>query len=340
MTPETTSRTSESLGARLRRRREEQGIDLVAIAERTKIGVPLLHGLERDDVSQWPSGIFRRAFVRSYALAIGADADAVVREFLDVHPEPAEFDPAALAKALDGAPKPGRNGGGFRGFVGSFVRLRRPAAVVAEDRPAKATAPVPTHRSEVAPIVPTPLRGTGAQAGPLPPSTELRPARIPREADAPATVTEPPPSDPDLTAVAHLCTRFTQVQNAAEILPLLREAGGLLHAKGLIVWVWDTAAASLRPALAHGYSRSVLARFGVVSRDDDNATAAAFRSGEPCLVSGDGSACALAVPLLGPAGCTGVLAIELPRGAAELRATRAVATIIGALLAQLIGDAR
>jgi hypothetical protein len=82
----------------------------------------------------------------------------------------------------------------------------------------------------------------------------------------------------------------------------------------------------------------VLARFGVVNRDDDNATAAAFRSGEPCLVSGAGAGCALAVPLLSPGGCTGVLAIELPADSGEMGSTRAVATIVGALLSQLLGE--
>ena len=47
----------ESFGARLRQHRESQGIDLFTIAERTKIKLPLLEALERDDVSGWPSGI-------------------------------------------------------------------------------------------------------------------------------------------------------------------------------------------------------------------------------------------------------------------------------------------
>src|SRR5436309_1619316 len=78
----------ESFGARLRRQREQQQIALASIAAQTKINVSLLEGLERDDVSHWPAGIFRRAFIRGYAHAIGLDADAVVREFLELHPDP------------------------------------------------------------------------------------------------------------------------------------------------------------------------------------------------------------------------------------------------------------
>jgi transcriptional regulator with XRE-family HTH domain len=78
----------ESFGARLRQQRERQQIALASIAAQTKINLALLEGLERDDVSHWPAGIFRRAFIRGYAQAIGLDPDAVVREFLDIHPDP------------------------------------------------------------------------------------------------------------------------------------------------------------------------------------------------------------------------------------------------------------
>ncbi|MEO8258960.1 MAG: helix-turn-helix domain-containing protein [Acidobacteriota bacterium] len=80
----------ESFGARLRQRRERQQIDLTAVAERTKIKLSLLEGLERDDVSRWPAGIFRRAFVRAYADAIALEPDVTVREFLENYPEPTE----------------------------------------------------------------------------------------------------------------------------------------------------------------------------------------------------------------------------------------------------------
>src|SRR5688572_18050705 len=91
-----------SFGNRLRTQREQQQIPLAVIAERTKIKASLLEGLERDDVSQWPAGIFRRSFVRSYAHAIGLDSDTVLREFLEVYPEQVEEDvTAALAAARD-----------------------------------------------------------------------------------------------------------------------------------------------------------------------------------------------------------------------------------------------
>jgi len=76
-----------SFGDALRRERERRGITLDAIAEQTKVGVALLDGLERGDLARWPSGIFRRAFVRGYAQAVGLDAGNVVDAFTRVYPE-------------------------------------------------------------------------------------------------------------------------------------------------------------------------------------------------------------------------------------------------------------
>lgn len=74
-----------TLGVYLRAERERRGLALRTISETTKVSVPLLEGLEADDISRWPGGIFRRAFVRSYAEAVGLDPDAVFRRFEQQH---------------------------------------------------------------------------------------------------------------------------------------------------------------------------------------------------------------------------------------------------------------
>ena len=76
----------ETVGPRLRADRERRGISLETIASVTKVGSDLWEGLERNDFSRWPSGIFARAFVRDYARAIGLDADEVVDEFCRLFP--------------------------------------------------------------------------------------------------------------------------------------------------------------------------------------------------------------------------------------------------------------
>jgi hypothetical protein len=294
----------ESFGAGLRQRRERQHISLTTIAEQTKIKLSLLEALERDDVSRWPSGIFRRAFVRTYAHAIGLDPDVVVREFLERYPDPIEDGVSGAAAAdaevasVNGAP-PTR----FRFLVsGAFDSLSQLRPGIRQRR--QATVEIPASGD-----------------------------------DAPAEVAAPP--TPDLLAAAQLCTDLGRVDETRDALPLLEEASRILDAVGLIVWVWDPQATELTPALSHGYSSKVLAQLPRVRRDADNATAAAFRSAQTSVVNGGTlSSGALAAPLMTPAGCVGVLAIELPLGGAQREWARALVTIFAAQLARLFGAPR
>jgi transcriptional regulator with XRE-family HTH domain len=96
----------EFLGRRLRSERERRLITLESIAANTKINISLLRDLERDDVSRWPTGIFRRAFIRSYAEAIGLDADEIATEFLDRHPDVEQLEEVAALAAKGERPKP------------------------------------------------------------------------------------------------------------------------------------------------------------------------------------------------------------------------------------------
>jgi len=94
-----------TLGAYLRRERERRGLALRTISESTKVSLPLLKGLEADDISRWPGGIFRRAFVRSYAECVGLDPDDVFRRFERQHqPEAPVSDDPVSAVALANQP--------------------------------------------------------------------------------------------------------------------------------------------------------------------------------------------------------------------------------------------
>src|SRR5262245_48800733 len=79
-------RERDTFGPRLRAERERRGISLDTLASVTKVNADLWEGLERNDFSRWPTGIFARSFVRDYARAIGLDADEVVNEFCRLFP--------------------------------------------------------------------------------------------------------------------------------------------------------------------------------------------------------------------------------------------------------------
>ena len=93
------SSADTGFGTRLRKERERRRITLSSIAANTKISLSLLEGLERGDVARWPSGIFRRSFIKSYASAIGLDAEEITREFLERFPDPNEPERAAPVAA-------------------------------------------------------------------------------------------------------------------------------------------------------------------------------------------------------------------------------------------------
>jgi hypothetical protein len=88
-----------ALGGRLKRQRERAGVTLERISQSTKVPVALFAGLESGDCSRWPAGLFARAYVRSYAEAIGLNADETVEEFAAAFGAAVKSDPFETAPA-------------------------------------------------------------------------------------------------------------------------------------------------------------------------------------------------------------------------------------------------
>jgi len=296
-----------SFGARLRAQRERQQVALTTIAEQTKIRHSLLEELERDDVSHWPTGIFRRSYIRHYARAIGLEPDAVVREFLALYPDKDEEMPEVVAVA--------------RGVNVESLRQKPPTrlqfllhsaidALPARFQPGHKGSPV----AEVPEIAPP-----FALPPPLPEKTE--------------TAAQDESVRVDLSAIARLCTRLGCALNAHDVLPLFEDAARILDAVGLTMWITDHS--WLTPVLAHGYPNGV-AKLPHVPSDADNAIAAAFRSAEMCVVDGSAAATgAVVVPIMTTSGCAGVLALELMHRREQHECVRAAATILAAQLSTL-----
>lgn len=70
-----------TFGGFLRSHRSGRNITLQQIANETKVPERHLLSLERGDITQWPAGIYRRAMIRAYALAVGLDPDEMAVEF-------------------------------------------------------------------------------------------------------------------------------------------------------------------------------------------------------------------------------------------------------------------
>ena len=111
-------------GLMLRARREQRGVALADIARSTNISKSLLQELERGNACHWPNGIYRRAFMREYAIAVGLPPAQTVEEFLRLFPakgDPPREAPASstptplrLTLALDAAGMPRPNARNLR----------------------------------------------------------------------------------------------------------------------------------------------------------------------------------------------------------------------------------
>ena len=71
---------------RLRRYRERSQISLDEIATMTRVKRELLEAFERNDLSEWPRGLYARAWVRAYASVVGLDPSETVDEFCRLFP--------------------------------------------------------------------------------------------------------------------------------------------------------------------------------------------------------------------------------------------------------------
>ena len=73
--------------ARLKAAREQKGVALEEIAAATKVARSLLKGLEENDLSRWPRGIYRRSILRDYLRAVDLPLEPMVAEFVRLFPD-------------------------------------------------------------------------------------------------------------------------------------------------------------------------------------------------------------------------------------------------------------
>ena len=177
------------------------------------------------------------------------------------------------------------------------------------------------------------------------PAARGRPASIVEAREPVVTPVAPAPPSPgpavprvDLPGIASLCSDLARVPDTRALPSALERATRLLDAAGIVVWVADPDGRELAPVLAHGYPQNLVNRLGVISRDAENVTAAAFRTGLVQTVRSDSaSPGAIAAPLLTPAGPVGVMAAEILHDGERDEAMRAAATILAAQFATLMG---
>lgn len=172
----------------------------------------------------------------------------------------------------------------------------------------------------------------------------LRDARDPvppLPAETPPSIreTQPEPRDVfDLGRVAALCTDLARIVDTRSLPKVLERTASVLDANGVVLWIADPDGRELNPVVTHGYPPQLVTRLGTIPRDAQNATAAAFRTALLQTVHADAfSHGAIAVPLVTPGGCVGVMAAEVRDCGEQEDAKLAAAAIVAAQLATLVG---
>lgn len=177
-----------SIGSELRQAREQRGVSLREISERTQIRVQALRAIENDDFHRVPGSVVTRGFLKLYAREVGLDADEIARRYAA---EYAPADAGGTSAGVEAREEPGPRteaGSGVPvvrvgamavlvvlGFIGVGYLVTRPAGTV----------PPPTPGE---PVV-TPTAAPAPPAAPSPPPSSVPPATAPASAELPLRVT-------------------------------------------------------------------------------------------------------------------------------------------------------
>lgn len=175
-------------------------------------------------------------------------------------------------------------------------------------------------------------------------TTEPEPAAaaslsIPAPDPAPS-IAPPAPSTSvlrDLAPLAAACDGLARLADGETLPRALDSVRPALGARGVVVWLADGERRRLHVVAASGYDKRVVERFPAIDKHDHNPTSRAYASGVPCTAPATaGEAAALAVPIAGARGTTGVLSAELADGADAGPEVLARARIVAAQLATLL----
>ncbi|QKS71372.1 helix-turn-helix domain-containing protein [Paenalkalicoccus suaedae] len=109
------------LGIRLKTAREEKGYSHEELQRITKIQKRYLVAIEEGDYSKMPGDFYARAFVKSYAEAVGLSPEMVFNEHADELPKPKKQESAELPPRTRAKPKQVRKKSSFQTLLPSIV---------------------------------------------------------------------------------------------------------------------------------------------------------------------------------------------------------------------------
>jgi hypothetical protein len=140
-----------------------------------------------------------------------------------------------------------------------------------------------------------------------------------------------------LTPLAAACDQLARLADGDTLPAVLDTVRPALGARGIAVWLAGADQTTLQVVASSGYDRRIVERFPVIAVTDDNPTAKAFARVRPMTLAAEaGQPAAIAVPIAGARGTTGVLSLEM-LGAREAGPdVLAAAGIVASQLATLL----
>lgn len=179
-----------------------------------------------------------------------------------------------------------------------------------------------------------------ASAQPVSPAAASTAAPWTSSVASPAPVVVAAAPRVDLAPLAAACDALARLADGDKLAGVLDTVRPALGARGIAVWLADAGQRTLMVVASSGYERRVVERFPVVSITDTNPTARAFASARPVTTPARaGQPGAVAVPIAGARGASGVLTLEMvgerDAGTDVLAAAGIVASQLATLLEPL-----
>jgi hypothetical protein len=112
------------IGEALAEARDQAGLTVTEVSQRTRIRETIIRGIEGDDYSACGGDFYARAQIRSIAGAVGADPGPLIREYDEVHGAPGAVSAVSLDELFTRVPISGRRRVGWAPVLGlAFVMM-------------------------------------------------------------------------------------------------------------------------------------------------------------------------------------------------------------------------
>lgn len=145
----------------------------------------------------------------------------------------------------------------------------------------------------------------------------------------------------ELTPLAAACEALARVSDGARLPGVLDAVRPTLGARGLAVWLVDGSGETLQVVASSGYDPRMVERFPALRVADDTPTSQAYTRSAPVRTPPRVTQpAAVAVPIAGARGTSGVLSFEMANGRDASSDVVAAATIVAAQLATLLEPAQ